>query len=139
MGLKLIHPINERVSEDRGSYSDTPGSTENYSRDSQTVLSFPLTGKWKRNSEGFWELSYISSLLRQVNGTVDNPRNCSIHSLTPSALHDVTVWNTGNQRHTTTRHTHGQTVQYHPCSSPLLSPESRSTLYLFLEVSYPPS
>ena len=31
--------------------------------------------------------------------TIDDPRNWSIDSLTPSALHDVMIWNTNNKSH----------------------------------------
>jgi len=71
------------------------------SRDLQTV-SFPLNEKWKQNSE---QSSGIcsSSLLRQeylelltVHGTG------ALIFLTPSALRDVMMWNTGNKNHKTT-------------------------------------
>ena len=105
--MKLRNQINGRVSENGGSYSDLPGSKENYSHDFQSDLSFPPTGKQKCNREVFWGLSYISSLLRQVNGTVDNPQNCSINFPTPSALHEVITWRTDNKNRNITTHTHG--------------------------------
>jgi len=67
--------------------------------DSQAILSFPLNRKWNRNTESllgnvvlilFWE--------RQLK-TVDNPQNCNFKSLIPSALHEVTIWNTNKRNH----------------------------------------
>ena len=36
-----------------------------------------------------------------ISGTIDDPWNWSINSLTLSALHDVTMWNTDNKNHRT--------------------------------------
>ena len=47
-----------------------------------------------------WGMCFFSSK-NQVPRNIDNPRNGSINSLTPSAWHDIMMWNTNNKNHKT--------------------------------------
>jgi len=58
---------------------------------------------WNRTVKSSQSCS--SSLLSEVPGTTDNPRDCSINSLTTSTLHDVMMWNTDNKNYKSTTET----------------------------------
>lgn len=45
------------------------------------------------------EIPSVVSLLKRVPGTIGSPRNCSINSSNPSALHGAMMWNTDNKNH----------------------------------------
>lgn len=84
---------------EQGPYSNVVGETARehreprwakaeQSHDSQSVLSFPLNEKWKKNNKAFWELQFALLFWEQ---------NCSIESLAPSRLHDAMMRNTDNK------------------------------------------
>ena len=61
---------------------------------------FPSEGKMETRSP-LGALFFASET--RIPGTIDDPQNWSINSLTPSALHDVMMWNTDNKNHKTLR------------------------------------
>ena len=84
------------------------------SSDLQTVLSFPLKGKWKQKV--LWGMQFFFSSQTGIPGTIDNPWNCSINSLTPNALCGAMMQNTDNKNHKTmTSYRKGTSIYQKKC------------------------
>ena len=71
---------------------------------SWSMNSFIFPSEWKTETEQWtvlWDMSFFFSSETRIDGTIHYPRNWSINSLTPRALHDFMMWNTYSESHET--------------------------------------